>query len=177
MKTRLFLSNHFKIAGALTIAVLLGCSESSDKSVIDSSQGIDTVKQESVDETPQQPSIQSGPPASPWDGKTFSAENGQFSPYDSLVTKLNFNWTGSNAEAKASFIDQLASLYPKKFEMMHQIATDGTSTKRYIINDPAVGLVVLERIQYAGCVIFYIKNGVPEHEMKFYKLLTAYYAE
>ena len=112
----------------------------------------------------------------PWANKTYLAEQNAVSPYDSLVKTMAFSWNESDSIMRKLFLDSVSKMYPRPFSM-EWVRLDNKSIQRYIISSKNEPVVVLEKIQYPSCIIFFMKNGVPEHEMKFYKLLTAYYEE
>lgn len=111
-----------------------------------------------------------------WKGRTFSESDNNISPCDSLTSAMAFSWTATDTTMTKTFQAALAKLYPQVINV-ERILSENKLIQRYIINDGGRQIEVLEKVQHSGCIIFYLRNGIPEHEMRFYKLLTAYYVE
>lgn len=113
-----------------------------------------------------------------WQGELYDLTAHQ-GPFDSVrinVFDLPLRWKDIDANKTERFLSSLTNIYDSSGLSVERILTEDYLIHRYIVGQTS-GFTVLEKHSYSTGIILYFKNGIAEPEMKFYKLLTAYYEE
>lgn len=110
-----------------------------------------------------------------WQGKRYDLAT-NLSPYDSArtVTDIPIRLGGISREQLEVFQSALLKLYSGV--TVERVATTSGFIQRYIITERNKAMI-LEKESAAMGMVLYFKDGMAVTEMKFYKLLTAYYEE
>lgn len=111
-----------------------------------------------------------------WRSHAYKLENGG-SPFDSIRISLHMldRWHQSTQEEKNHLMEELKKVYHSKLTV-ETLLGPGYGIHRYVIVDNQQFDVLEKKMIGDGSQFFYW-NGIPVHEMKFYKFLTSYYEE